>query len=66
MSAKKHSKKLSSTAMVHLNELLDEALEETFPASDPVSINVEMESPAAQALHHTPFEDTRKRHRSAW
>jgi hypothetical protein len=31
-------------AMAHLNELLDEALEETFPASDPIAIAVELES----------------------
>jgi hypothetical protein len=30
--------------MAHLNELLDEALEETFPASDPIAIAVEPES----------------------
>jgi hypothetical protein len=30
-------------AMAHLDELLDEALKETFPASDPVAINVEIE-----------------------
>ena len=29
--------------MAHLDELLDEALKETFPASDPVAINVEIE-----------------------
>jgi hypothetical protein len=28
--------------MAHLNELLDEALEETFPASDPIAIAVEL------------------------
>lgn len=32
-------------AMTHLNELLDEALEETFPASDPVAIDVELQPP---------------------
>jgi hypothetical protein len=30
--------------MAHLDELLDEALEETFPASDPIAIAVEPES----------------------
>jgi hypothetical protein len=30
-------------AMAHLDELLDEALKDTFPASDPVAINVEIE-----------------------
>ena len=31
--------------MTHLDELLDEALKETFPASDPVAIDVELEPP---------------------
>jgi hypothetical protein len=31
--------------MAHLDELLDEALKATFPASDPVAIDVELESP---------------------
>ena len=31
--------------MAHLDELLDEALKETFPASDPVAIDVETELP---------------------
>ena len=31
-------------AMAHLDELLDEALKATFPASDPVAIDVELES----------------------
>ena len=34
-----------SAAMAHLDELLDEALKDTFPASDPVAINVEIEPP---------------------
>jgi hypothetical protein len=35
---------LEPVALAHLNELLDEALEETFPASDPIAIAVELES----------------------
>ena len=31
--------------MAHIKDLLDEALKETFPASDPIAINVEHESP---------------------
>ena len=31
--------------MEHLDELLDQALKDTFPASDPVAINVELEPP---------------------
>jgi hypothetical protein len=29
--------------MTHLDELLDEALKETFPASDPIAVAVELE-----------------------
>ncbi len=45
MPATKHQHKSSSVALAHLNELLDEALKETFPASDPVAIDIEIESP---------------------
>ena len=42
--------------MAHLNALLDEAPEETFPSSEPVSICLETETPqqtmAAQASRH--------------
>jgi hypothetical protein len=31
----------SPVAAAHLDKLLDEALNETFPASDPVAINIE-------------------------
>jgi hypothetical protein len=34
---------LSSAARAHLDELLDQALEETFPASDPIAVAVELE-----------------------
>jgi hypothetical protein len=44
MAATTHLQKLSSAARAHLNELLDEALEETFPASDPIAITVEPET----------------------
>jgi hypothetical protein len=36
--------KASSRALAHLDGLLDEALEQTFPASDAVAINIERES----------------------
>jgi hypothetical protein len=46
MSAKKkRPNRLPSATMAHLNALLDEALEETFPASDPVSICLEIGTP---------------------
>jgi hypothetical protein len=34
----------SPVAVAHVDELLDEALNETFPASDPVAINIERAS----------------------
>jgi hypothetical protein len=39
MPATKHPHGYSSTAIAHLNELLDDALKATFPASDPIAIN---------------------------
>jgi hypothetical protein len=40
--------------MAHLDELLDEALKETFPASDPVAINVEREPPEHESARTSP------------
>ena len=36
--------RVSASALAHLDGLLDEALEQTFPASDPVAINIDRES----------------------
>jgi hypothetical protein len=41
-----HPPHSASALITHLNGLLDDALKETFPSSDPVAINVELESPA--------------------
>jgi hypothetical protein len=38
----------------HLNELLDEALKETFPASDPVAITVDVQPTLAAPTPHGP------------
>ncbi len=45
MPAQKHRGEPLPAAAAHLNDLLDEALEETFPASDPVAIDVELQPP---------------------
>ena len=45
MIAPKNPQKSPSAAIAHMNDLLDEALKQTFPASDPIAINVELESP---------------------
>jgi hypothetical protein len=49
----KHAQKLLPAVSVHLNDLLDEALEQTFPASDPIAINFEIES-SEDGLATTP------------
>ena len=46
---KPHKVSLSSSAVAHLDELLDEALEQTFPASDAVAIDIERESHEREA-----------------
>jgi hypothetical protein len=42
MAATKHLHRYSSAAVAHLDELLDDALKATFPASDPVAISFEL------------------------
>jgi len=44
----KKAHKASATALAHIDELLDEALKQTFPASDPVAINVERTTDAME------------------
>ena len=43
MPAEKKPRRASSAALAHLDELLDEALEQTFPASDAVAIDIDIE-----------------------
>ena len=54
MNPSKNPQKSSSAAIAHLNDLLDEALQETFPASDPIAINVELEFTATRNSHNAP------------
>ena len=49
MSIEHKTHRLSSRALAHLDGLLDEALEQTFPASDAVAIDIERESPDREA-----------------
>ena len=49
----KRLQKSFPATIAHVNDLLDEALEETFPASDPIAINVELESPGARNGRNT-------------
>jgi len=41
MAAKKEPHRASLAAAAHIDNLLDEALKQTFPASDAVAINIE-------------------------
>ena len=56
MQATKRQRTSPEAAKTHLDELLDEALNETFPASDPIAVAVELtrtrddgEAPAGRA-----------------
>jgi hypothetical protein len=49
MSIEHKTHRLSSRALAHLDGLLDEALEQTFPASDVVAIDIERESHDTEA-----------------
>ena len=49
----KNTQKSRPAAIAHLDELLDEALKETFPGSDPIAINIELES-AERGIATTP------------
>lgn len=44
MRTTRHPHQLSPTVLAHLDRLLDEALQETFPASDPIAVTVNMET----------------------
>jgi hypothetical protein len=44
MPTENHPHRASSGALAHLDGLLDQALEQTFPASDAVAIHIERES----------------------
>jgi len=52
MLASKNPQKSFLPATAHIDELLDEALEETFPASDPIAINIESKSPGTEQRQH--------------
>ena len=52
--------RVSSRALAHLDGLLDEALEQTFPASDAVAIDFERKSHDPEARVLTPIAGNRK------
>ena len=60
----KTPQKSSSAEIAHMNDLLDEALTETFPASDPIAINVELELPG-HGIAITPRASHSARRRAA-
>ena len=49
MPVENNPRRASSSALAHLDGLLDEALEQTFPASDAVAIDFERESHDGEA-----------------
>ena len=63
MPIERKSQRASSRALAHLDGLLDEALEQTFPASDAVAIDFERESHDREARvldSRTPLAGNRK------
>jgi hypothetical protein len=53
MQSKRHPHEIIETATAHMDELLDEALKETFPASDPIAIDVKLpRSSTAGSMKH--------------
>jgi hypothetical protein len=62
----KNPQKSPSAAIAHMNDLLDEALKGTFPASDPIAINVELES-SGHGMAITPrASHFAQRHTAPW
>lgn len=49
MLATKRLHKSDRVAVMHLDQLLDEALQETFPASDSIAVAIEPELPRLEA-----------------
>ena len=60
MPTPKNPQKSLRTAIAHKNDLLDEALKETFPASDPIAINVDLESPRARNSRHSQLSRSQR------
>ena len=58
----KHQHRPSPAVTAHLNQLLDEALSETFPASDPIAIAVEFESTEETGFYKPWSSRSRWRH----
>jgi hypothetical protein len=54
MLTRKNAQKRLAAATAHLDELLDEALKATFPASDPVAIDVEPQIARPRNRHNPP------------
>lgn len=61
MSRRKLPQKPSQDVLTHLGELLDQALEQTFPASDPVAIDVGLRQLRSERSHdhlRAPLKNT--------
>jgi hypothetical protein len=57
----KNAERSPSAEMAHMNDLLHEALSETFPASDPIAINIELQSAGdGIATTHHPSRSARR------
>jgi hypothetical protein len=66
MIALKKTQKSPSATTAHMNDLLDEALTETFPASDPIAINIELELPGDGIAITPRASHSAQRHTALW
>ncbi len=51
---------MSLMEKAHINEILDEALNETFLASDSIAVNIELASSTSKSEHRREQEDSRR------
>jgi hypothetical protein len=57
---RRETKESPAAALTHIDELLDEALKATFPASDPVAINSEAINIERGAVEREIFNSSRE------
>ena len=62
----KNPQKSRSATIAHMNDLLDEALTETFPASDPVAVSFELEAPEHEIATTPRVSRSTQRRTAPW
>ena len=57
----KKPRRAPTAALAHIDELLDEALKGTFPASDPIAIDIERGADEREGLQSSRFSTLKAR-----